>query len=210
MWYIIKDDELCHHGIKGQRWGVRRFQNPDGSLTSAGQKRYGNMDDRKLYKTLKKEVRNKRQELHGRANRWMSGMDIGSETKRLNDEYNANMKRYENTAAYKKANEEFEKAARKLDSDVDDGRISMDDYDRLYKEITNKYHKALPKKDFVDLNWGGYVYRGKGKEYLNKKFVKEGGAKMSVAMLLDLGYNRTVAEDFVKRMARSKYTLGDL
>lgn len=32
---------LAHHGIKGQKWGVRRFQNEDGSLTSAGKKRYG-------------------------------------------------------------------------------------------------------------------------------------------------------------------------
>lgn len=32
-------DELRHHGIKGQRWGVRRFQNADGSLTTAGKKR---------------------------------------------------------------------------------------------------------------------------------------------------------------------------
>ena len=31
---------LSHHGIKGQKWGVRRFQNPDGSLTAAGKKRY--------------------------------------------------------------------------------------------------------------------------------------------------------------------------
>ena len=31
---------LYHHGIKGQHWGVRRFQNEDGSLTSAGKKRY--------------------------------------------------------------------------------------------------------------------------------------------------------------------------
>lgn len=27
---------LCHHGVKGQRWGIRRFQNKDGSLTSLG------------------------------------------------------------------------------------------------------------------------------------------------------------------------------
>ena len=33
--YILK-----HHGIKGQKWGVRRFQNPDGTRTAAGKKRY--------------------------------------------------------------------------------------------------------------------------------------------------------------------------
>lgn len=36
----IKDDELYHHGIKGQRWGVRRYQNADGSLKDTGKKRY--------------------------------------------------------------------------------------------------------------------------------------------------------------------------
>lgn len=33
------NDYFQHHGIKGQKWGVRRFQNPDGSLTEAGKKR---------------------------------------------------------------------------------------------------------------------------------------------------------------------------
>lgn len=37
---IYWDDHLEHHGIKGQKWGVRRYQNPDGSLTEAGRKRY--------------------------------------------------------------------------------------------------------------------------------------------------------------------------
>lgn len=39
MWKVIKEDELYHHGIKGQKWGVRRFQNPDGTLTAAGKRR---------------------------------------------------------------------------------------------------------------------------------------------------------------------------
>lgn len=34
------NDYLEHHGIKGQKWGVRRFQNPDGTLTKEGKKRY--------------------------------------------------------------------------------------------------------------------------------------------------------------------------
>ena len=33
--------ELYHHGIKGQKWGIRRFQNADGTLTNAGKSRYG-------------------------------------------------------------------------------------------------------------------------------------------------------------------------
>lgn len=31
---------LCHHGIKGMKWGIRRYQNSDGSLTNEGKKRY--------------------------------------------------------------------------------------------------------------------------------------------------------------------------
>lgn len=35
---------LAHHGVKGQKWGIRRYQNADGSLTAEGQKRYYNED----------------------------------------------------------------------------------------------------------------------------------------------------------------------
>lgn len=39
-------DYLMHHGIKGQKWGVRRWQNSDGTLTSEGKQRYHQKIDR--------------------------------------------------------------------------------------------------------------------------------------------------------------------
>lgn len=38
---MTTEEFLEHHGIKGQKWGIRRFQNKYGSLTNAGRKRYG-------------------------------------------------------------------------------------------------------------------------------------------------------------------------
>lgn len=46
----MENDILQHWGIKGMHWGIRRFQNKDGSLTPAGKKRYGDDDDGKSRK----------------------------------------------------------------------------------------------------------------------------------------------------------------
>jgi hypothetical protein len=45
--YSIHDYYISHHGIKGQKWGIRRYQNPDGTLTELGKKRYGTVENMK-------------------------------------------------------------------------------------------------------------------------------------------------------------------
>lgn len=50
----MDNNELQHWGIKGMRWGVRRYQNKDGSLTPAGKKHYDKDFDpvNKVFKTV--------------------------------------------------------------------------------------------------------------------------------------------------------------
>ena len=53
----MENNELQHWGIKGMKWGVRRYQNSDGTLTAAGKKRYAREDlenDTKIEETAEK------------------------------------------------------------------------------------------------------------------------------------------------------------
>lgn len=58
MDYCIVNGELYHHGTKGMKWGIRRYQNKDGSLTPAGIKRY----NREVQKLKDRESRIKAKE----------------------------------------------------------------------------------------------------------------------------------------------------
>lgn len=52
--YIPETGMLAHHGILGQKWGVRRYQNPDGTLTAAGRRRLERADKKWVKKNEKK------------------------------------------------------------------------------------------------------------------------------------------------------------
>lgn len=69
MEFIIhRADELYHYGIRGMKWGVRRYQNVDGTLTDRGKKRYNKKEDYKSMSDDELRARVKRLELERQYN----------------------------------------------------------------------------------------------------------------------------------------------
>lgn len=55
---VYYNNELIHYGVKGQKWGVRRYQNKDGGLTEAGKKRYSRENKARKIDSKKNAVKN--------------------------------------------------------------------------------------------------------------------------------------------------------
>ena len=77
----LSDYAIAHHGIKGQKWGIRRYQNADGSLTAEGRKRYGKKLEKSLSnnitdKVLKGEKINKNQQMVEYGNKLLKTVDM--------------------------------------------------------------------------------------------------------------------------------------
>lgn len=151
--FIPHSDYLEHHGIKGQKWGLRRYQNPDGSYTEEGKKRYLNDSGEKTEKGKKREAK-----------------DYTKELNRLEQD---NAMRSARTASLGKYNRELEskiqkkefkgRDATKLKVKQQYATKKMTDLVKGYEENSKKMNDLLAKID-ADNN---YVWRTRATEYFN-------------------------------------------
>ena len=194
MWQYNDTNELYHFGIKGQKWGVRRYQNEDGSLTPAGKKHYGNMSDNKLQKSLYKQVKKARANQSDWLNQWNVNNTIGKNSKAVEDRYRKDVKKFQSSDEYKKA---MRKLA-ELDKKAGRGEISRDQYDKQYKNIRKSMYSP-------DLDTS-VRYTDNGRKY-SEAYLKKYGNDLNVAYLKDLGYDDATAKAFAARVLKANKKL---
>lgn len=100
----MQEEIIYHHGVKGQKWGVRRYQNEDGSLTPAGKKRYSEDLDSEVKESRKQDVKNRRT---------LSDSELEAKIKRLKMERELKNLTEEDISPGKKATKEILSSAGK-------------------------------------------------------------------------------------------------
>ena len=157
--------ELYHHGVKGMKWGVRRYQNKDGSLTPAGKKRERmSFSERRA---AKKELKTQYKEAKTKASN-----DYYSALNKARREYNAKTERAE--ATY---NKEIAPAAKKRDAALAENQSRYDalkkQTDSYYKNEIDSHMRKAEKHDSEADWWGrdshfGKEYASKSDKHLNE------------------------------------------
>lgn len=153
------NNSISHHGIKGQKWGERHYQNPDGTLTEEGRKRYASKSPYKIQRSLNK----------------IDESSAKSEARI----YNAEKKAWKYSAKgtkYANKHGESEKTTKKL-TNLDKKIKKQEEKISNLKDLISKHDKAAWSRISVALEKGYDVTINKGHRYvsLGEDFIKSLG-----------------------------------
>lgn len=149
--YSDNYQELYHHGVKGQKWGVRRYQNPDGSYKAGAEGRYSSNSGQKKRTNV--------------VNKTISSSKVDYKNKVLTKEQVKNLDKKKEIKNLLKIEEDLTKKRNdlvdKLDEMEDEGIWSGPEYDKIGKA----FYKADNQLSIVYVNLGKLGHPGY-KQYL--------------------------------------------
>lgn len=154
-------NDLYHHGIKGQKWGIRRFQNEDGSLTEAGKKRYETSEEGLA---AIKRVRDaySRHEVTGHGHARINGYDARRSLDSEQEDERGNRVKISNADDYKF----FERTEKNIAD-----KTGVREKEKAYNDAVKKYRNSFVFGRKKALNAMGKAKReleDAGKEYTDK------------------------------------------
>ena len=177
-YFVYKDEnELTHWGVRGMRWGVRRFQNKDGSLTKAGQKRY----NEELAKVRKEERTLKnRKSVQTKIDKLAARKKAVEDSKKQFDQEQKKSKRGDKKTEkdeVKTAKKEAKKSAKEMGDEELAYKIRRVQMEKQYEALVAEPEQAAKGNGFV-------------KDFMNKSAVpavQEAGKTLIRDSMLKLG-----------------------
>lgn len=191
-------NELQHAGIKGMRWGHRRFQNKDGTLTEAGKKRYNDSGDYKstslkaaLARRANAKVDKSFQNWDENVKKRDAAIELGKKATAARLAYEANKGDKGLKAAYKDANSQYKKAL-SANTAYRKGVVRSE----VGKDASRKYLSEAKKiKKQLDADPSNKELRKQYTNLMNKHDIERASARRAV----DVGQKRSNKKASIKR-----------
>ena len=189
--YIIVGGELYHYGIKGMKWGVRRYQNKDGTATSLGKKRRQNLkDEASLLNRLKGPDdidgwANLQKEINEKSGSFYFSKGVSTEFKKAIEEYRSKTEemsqKYDTTTSYRKANNRLNEVIKGINPEA--YKLDFNRYLKIRKQAEKDPLYQQLHKEHIDLAAQKFKVMG--------PFRKTFEDKLAGIVLNDLGYENT-------------------
>ena len=192
-YYGTDPEARCHWGILGQKWGVRRFQNPDGTLTAAGRERYGRI----------------------RSDIFDASVKLKNKASKALDNYAAEAKVRRAEEKKQRSAEKAERVARAVE---DQQRLQDPDFKRR-EYLKSKNPKYLTNDELKELNDRKRLeeefeknYQNMGKSFTKELFkevknevVKPAAVALGRALVLETFSNQDKFESIMTEQLRSQF-----